>query len=150
MEYRVSKINKVIKNYDDALYAKKESGVIKIFRKAYNWLSFNFNGDILTYAAPSPHLIFCLTDNWTIHGTPVDWGLEPIANRLKAMDLWNNPDFAERMIKSYEKSKESDRRDVSNSMESFLYDFRKQFAKAFNGINTSTLDKIDRRRMKEK
>jgi len=83
--------------------------------------------------------VFSLTDTWTINGEPRDWGIDPVLNRLRAHDLAHNPDLFKQLEQSQEKREKSKRRDFSNSVESFMYDFRDQFAKATNEINTSPL-----------
>lgn len=93
-----------------------------------------------------PHFIFALTDNWSMKGEPRDWGIEPVLNRIKAMDLWRDDSFVENFIKEHDKKTESDDRARRSDMESFLIEFRRQFARATNDINTATMQKIDSRR----
>jgi hypothetical protein len=88
-----------------------------------------------------PHFLFPLTDDWTISGRPVEWGIEVVLARIKAHDLWRDDSLAEQLIASYEKASESKDRDRRNNLESFLYDYRSTFAKATNGVNTSLLPK---------
>jgi len=148
----VRNLNKTISRYDRELFAKRDGlGMIRVLRKAQRFLSYSFDGAILHYAVSTPSDVFCLTDNWTIRGRPVEWGIEPVLARLKAIDVWSHPEIQEELIKNIQKSDLSERRDLRNNIESFLLDFRKQFAKAFNDINTSTLDKkADPRWKKEK
>lgn len=61
------------------------------------------------------------------------------------MDLWRDDTFVEKLIAQTEKNKESRDRDRRNSVESFLYEFKSQFQKATNDINTSTLEKVTRK-----
>ena len=78
----------------------------------------------------------------------MEWGLEVIRNRLVAHDLWNNDNIANQVIRDAEKRSESKERALKNTIESFLLDFRRQFGKTFNDVNTSSLAKIDRRALK--
>lgn len=96
-----------------------------------------------------PYFIFALTDDWTAKGKPRDWGIEVVMNRIRAIDLWKNETVVDRLMKDYTKQAESDDRAMRNSMESFLYEFRRDFAKATNHINTANLGKLDNRRIKE-
>ena len=133
MDTRLQLINETVRGYDRKLYAKrfdKPYGVMGIFRDS----------------KPTPHLIFALTDDWTVKGKPVQWGIDPILNRLRAHDLWNRGDIAGQLDEERSKADASSRRSLRNSIESFLYEFRSQFARATNEINTSTLEKVDRRR----
>lgn len=114
---------------------------------AYTFDVFDYNGTKILASRPQPQPVMDLTDNWNIGGTPVEWGIEPILARLKAIDIASNPTLFEDMMKGYEKLAESKERDFTNNVESFLLDFRRQFAKTFNDINTSTMEKIDKRRL---
>lgn len=123
-----------MKGYDKYLFAKREmNGAIHIHRKDPN-----------NSAAPY-HMVFALTDNWNARGKPRDWGLEVILARLRAMDLWRDETEVERINKQFEKTEQENERDLKNNIESFLKEFRRQFARATDGINTSTLEKKDRR-----
>ena len=142
---RVERLTEEVQTHDRELIAQRMShGRIGIFRKSYRYESYCLDDMNLTYARPSNHLIFTLSHDWTANGRPVDWGIEPIMARLRAIDLWNNESMVEDMIKGYEKDQESADRDRDNSMESFLLDFRRQFQKTFNDFNTSGM-KTDNR-----
>jgi len=119
-------------------------------RESYRYLPYDLDGLRLLVSVPSPHHIFSLTDTWTASGEPVEWGLEPLLHRLKAMDLWNRQDFVEEFIEQAEKEEESEKRSFRNNTEAFLKDFRRQFAKTFEDVNTSTMEKKDRRREHER
>lgn len=145
---RVSILNNHLRDYDDKLYCRVGStGAIDVMRRAYKFDIFTWNGGTYRHLRPISNFIFSLTDDWKPTGRAVDWGIDPLINRLKAMDLWNNPRFAEDLIQSYEKKEKAKDRDFKNSVESFFYDFRRQFARTFDDVNTSTLAKIDRRRL---
>jgi hypothetical protein len=122
-----------LKHYDGELFAVcNKPPRIDVYRQSRDKLS-------------PPHFIFSLTDNWTAQGRPVDWGVEPVISRLRAMDLWNSGVTADDVLKQNEMVEEGKSRDLRNNIESFLLDFRRQFAKATDGINTSTLDKTYRK-----
>lgn len=126
---RAREISKALENYDRCLYAQEmPDGRIDVYRKNRENLS-------------PPHFIFSVTDNWTPQGQKRDWGIEPILNRIRAIDLWRDDKFVERVIAETEKDEESKDRDRRNSVESFLYEFRGQFHKTFNDVNTSLMDK---------
>lgn len=93
-----------------------------------------------------PHFIFALTEDWTHRSTPREWGIEVVLNRIKAMDLWKSETVVDRLMKDAEAREESEKRATRNNIESFLYDFRSEFAKGTNHINTSSLAKTDARR----
>jgi len=130
---RVQEITKAVKSYDLCLYAQEtKPGRIDLYRK-------NRDGN------EQPHFLFSLTDTWQPTGIPVPWGVEPLMNRIRAMDLWRDDKFAETWMAGQEKRKESQDRDRRNSIESFLYDFKGQFQKATNDINTSSLKGLNRK-----
>lgn len=84
-----------------------------------------------------PNFIFSLTDSWQPTGIPVEYGIDVVVNRIKAGDLWRDDQFVENWIAQHEKDVESKDRARNNSIESFLYDFRKQFQRATDSVNTS-------------
>lgn len=143
---RLGKISQEISRYDRELYCTKKDGTICIFRKGYRTEAYDINGESLFYFRPSPYFVFALTHNWKMNGNPVDWGIEPIMARLKAMDLWKQRTIVDEIIEQQEKEAETKDRDLQNNIESFLIDFKRQFAKTFKDVNVSSLEKKDRRR----
>jgi hypothetical protein len=149
--WRAHRITKAIQGYDPELYARNGYGDrIDIFRKVYRYETYDLGEFRLTRSVEEPYRVFSLTDTWTPWGKPVEWGIEPILARLQASDLWKR-DVGGDVISSNEKIKESQDRSRKNNLEAFLSDNRRVFAKAFDGINTSSLDKrTDRRYRDEK
>ena len=139
---REKSLTKKLKAYDRELLVKRhESGVLCVYRKSNMFDRMDFNGKKLYVSRAFDQYIMALTDNWSTNGNPVDWGVEPLLCRIKAMDLWANPQISAELINSYQIAEETKKRDHKNNVESFLRDFRSQFAKATNDINTSTLSK---------
>lgn len=136
MDGRTREVDRLVGLYDRDLFARRESnGVIHIYRK--------------THRSSFPCDFVCaLTENWQPNSPARDWGLEVLHNRLMAMDLWKDETVIDRVNKAAEKRHEDEQRDFSNNVESFLYDFRRQFARATNDINTSSLSKMDKRAAK--
>lgn len=151
MSHRAHRISDAVQTYDYLLYAKADWDSIKIYRKCKeyrnDWLSFEVP---LLVVQRNDHLVMSLTDTWGARGKKVDWGIEPIMARLKAMDLWNSHNVADEFFKNEEKHKKSKERDFRNNVESFLYDFKSQFQKATGDINTSSMSKFDKRRIGDK
>lgn len=141
-----------VKRYDSKLFCKHNGfgfdAPLALFRKGKKAEVFYYQGQTIVWVKDVDHLVFCLTDNWSIKGKPVDWGLEPIRARLVAMDLWNRHTFMDELEAQDEKDKASSQRAFKNTTESFLKDFRRQFARATNDVNTGNLAKIDKRRLK--
>ena len=126
-------LNKALQSYDSCLFAQETKlGRADVYRKR----KFDCN---------PPHFLFSLTDTWTPQGRPVEYGVLVVMDRVRALDLWRNDDFVEDYLKRIEKEKEEKDRDRRNNIESFLYEFRSQFHKATENINTSTLKKLHRK-----
>lgn len=143
---RVGVLNRYLRGYDSELYCEwgLPPGVRQILlgqpKPAIYILRRN------RQKPHEPHFIFALTEDWTHKSAPREWGIEVVLNRLKAMDLWKNETVIDRLMKESIAKEASDKRAQRNSIESFLYDFRREFAKGTNHINTSNLAKIDARR----
>lgn len=151
MKTRAQRLTEIVKRYDSKLYVDTiPSGALAVFRRTSRFISYDIDGDTVAFELPSPYLVFSLTENWSAAGKAVDWGIEVILARLKAIDLWNNDRQAEELLKSYEKADAGRKKDRRNNTEAFLYDFRRQFAKAFDGVNTSNLDRTDKRKLTDK
>lgn len=149
MKARFKRITSELKKYDRELYCGElPSGVPAIFRRTVRQEVYDLNDEDhsqLTVFKDAPHLVFSLTDNWNVAGAIVDWGIEPILARLKAMDLWQNPKFVESLIDSNEKIQAGQTKDRRNNTESFLYELRDKFKKDWKDINTSNVAKKDKR-----
>lgn len=150
MDTVARRLTRAVSGYDRELFVKREGETLRVLRKATRFLSYEVDGQHLLYSVSAPHVIFHLTDNWTVNGKPVEWGVEPLLSRLRAIDS-HKRDVAGEIIENQKKSEEISKKDFRNNNEAFLKDFRRQFSKAFNNINTSTLDrKADLRRKREK
>jgi hypothetical protein len=139
---RAERITEHVKIHDRELYcAKSEEGKLCVYRKSTRWETYDLgNGDVLHFARPAPHFIFALTDNWKMDGKPVERGLLNITERLCWMDSWKR-DLADEAIRQQEKAEQSSARKRRNDNEAFFSDFRKQFARATDGVNVSNLEK---------
>ncbi len=144
---RARRITEELFQYDPMLFARKEDGMIKIFRRSKRIEWSEVDGNSVGFVKEDPHFVCALTHNWSVTGKPVDWGLEPISKKIKENDLWKRDRLADELIASYEKQAESRDRHTKNETEAFLSEFRPQFARAFNDVNTSTLAKTDKRRI---
>ena len=130
MGVRSKTLTKHLSEYDRDLYAVEHKPPrVDVYRKSQ--LGCN-----------PPNYLFSLTDTWTSSGKPIEYGIEVVMNRVKAHDLWRDDNFVEHWIKEHEQEEESKARDFRNSIEGFLYDFRRDFKKAFSDVNTSNMDKV--------
>jgi hypothetical protein len=146
---RARLISNMIYGHDNKLFCEKNrEGKLCIYRKGHRVEYYELEGDHVGFVRPAPHFILALTHNWLESGYSVEWGLLPIMARLRAMDLWSR-DIATESMKETEKANLSKERDLSNKNESFLKEFRRPFAKAFEGVNTANMDKTKDSRRKQ-
>lgn len=147
MDARVKRITEELRHYDRDLYATRiTSGMIQVYRNKRRWETYEFEGQTLRVSRPNPLFIFALTDTWTLKGRPVEWGLEPIASKIREMDNWRDDSQFAEMVNRREKKKADQERAFKNDIRARAMDVRSDFAQATNDINTSTLEKVDRRR----
>ncbi|MES1988822.1 MAG: hypothetical protein V4440_12500 [Pseudomonadota bacterium] len=95
--------------------------------------------------------IFALTDNWLATGTPRNWGIEFVLQRIKDIDAVANERMFEEMDAHNERVDQSRARSMKNEMEAFWSHERRRFAKATDGILTHSLSKDEpRKRLKDR
>ncbi len=137
---RADVITDLVKRYDPLLYCESRDGKLCIYRKSQRIESYDVNGVRIGFVRPAPFIVFALTDSWSLAGEPRDWGLLPIRERLTMIDSWHR-DVAKELLDKQEARAKSKDRDLDNHIESYLKDVRKDFARATNDVNTSTLSK---------
>ncbi len=143
---RADRITRELRKYDPYLFAKKEQNMIKIFRKTNRVQYYEVDGANIGFLVEDPHFVCALTHNWSVNGTPVDWGLEPISRKIRESDLWNRDKLADELIASYDKIAESRDRQIKNQCEDIAGEIRTKFARSVNDMNTANLAKTDLRR----
>lgn len=143
---RADRITRELRQYDPYLFARKEGGMIKIFRRTQRMEFYDVDGSSVGFLKEDPHLVCALTHNWSVNGTPVDWGLEPISRKIRESDLWNRDTIADELIASYDKAAESKDRHIKNQCEDIAGEIRGRFAHAVDDVNVSNLAKTDLRR----
>jgi hypothetical protein len=146
---RADVITEFIKRHDPLLYVDRREGKLCALRRGKRIESYDVDGVGIDFVRPAPHFVFALTENWSMDSRPVDWGLEPILQRLKDIDLWNR-DLVSEQEKLYDKNKASRDRALDNHIESYLKDHRRDFARATNDVSTANMNKIDKRKTGEK
>lgn len=83
--------------------------------------------------------VIALTNTWNHNGVPVEWGLEPIMAQLRSMDAWRYDGIYKDLVDKREREERISKQSYSNDMKARAMDLRRDFAKATNDINTSTL-----------
>lgn len=145
MSWRVTRLNQELRKHDRNLFVVNSNGMIQVWRKADRWQANELSYDESGHSQPM-QFIAALTDNWQATGSPVDLGIEPVLYKIQNMDSWNKGSQLEAMRKRREKEKEDQKRQKVNETRAIAADLRKDFAKATNDINTSSLDMTDVRR----
>ncbi len=141
MDARLDYVNRNLKRYDRSLYCvKSRDNVFKILRKAHRFISIGeFSGRIMFDLIESPEYVFSLTDNWKSNGALREWGAEKILERLKNIDIWDDPDFFDKLDQKNDKVEEIKRKDFHNETLAALWDNQRAIRRGFADINTSNL-----------
>lgn len=133
MTHKMKSLDKQLKSHDGELFCQEtRPGRIDVYRKN-------------KWSAKPPEYIMSLTEDWTIKTRPAPWGDDIVVNRIKAHDLWRDDNYVNEILAHQETKPERQQKALRNSIESFLYDFRGQFAKATDSVNTANLNKIHRK-----
>ncbi len=119
--------------------------MIQVWRVAERWAAADLINGESDHSQPM-QFIAALTDNWNVTGNPIDLGIDPLLWKIQEMDSWSKGSVLDEMRRGRERAKEDRKRQQKNENKARAYDMRKEFAKAVNDINTSTLKKVDRRR----
>lgn len=148
MNTKLRQISRLLNRYDSDLRVKTYiDGAMGIIRKKRRWGSYKLpDGTHLWFGFDDDQLVLPITDTWIESGKPVDWGIEPILWQIQKLDSWRDDGDYDRFVKERERQKENKQREHRNEFKALAYDCRREFAKATNDINTSTLDKTDKRR----
>lgn len=140
-------MNRLVRTHDPDLYVKRAgNGTLCVMKRRVSWESYEFAGALLHYSRIFDDLVLPLTDDWQATGQPVEWGMEPVYWKLQELDGHRDDTGYDKFVKEREQKRANKDRAFKNEVRARAYDLRKDFARATNDINTSTLDKIDKRR----
>ncbi len=149
MDWRTIRINQEIRKLDRRLSASRTpKGTIMILREPDRLAASDYNQINTDGTVHFSQFILALTDTWNLRGKAVDRGIEPILEQLRGMDSWTTSGIYEDMRKRRERNEADQERIQNNEIRARASDMRRDFAKATNDINTSTLEKVDYRRFK--
>ena len=148
---RVERITRELQSFDHKLFCDKNAeGTLRICRKTLRYELYDVDGQEMIFARPAYHVIFYLTNDWTIRGRDVEWGVLPILKKLRECDS-HQRDMANLVEKQAEEQEKSNDRFLDNYTEAFCKENRRAFAKETDGIITSNLNKKkDKRWLEEK
>lgn len=124
---RAERLTQAVRTYDKALYVlQTNTGTYQVWRKEYpkDW-------DGLTFSARNEvQFILALTDDWTLKGKPVEWGIDPLLEKLKEMDAWRDDSYYGQMVKGRERDDANKLSRFKNNARAMAADVRKDVAKA--------------------
>lgn len=152
-----ARYNRIVKKHDKKLFVttNRISKVLEVYRENYTPETYDISGITgepncyLTGILPNHHYIMSLTDTWTVFGNPTFYGETYLLDRLGFIDTWKSDSMANQMEKHNEKIDQSSKRAFNNEVEAFTHDFRNDFKKTFSDVNTSSMEKIDKRKINE-
>lgn len=148
---RVKTITSHLKRYDSDLFADRNNdGFINIMRNHKVYDHFKYQDKNLFVSAIRPQFVTVLTSDWTHNTDPVEWGIEPLLHKIKQMDQWTKKENALEEIRRHNEQVDKNKeRALRNEVRARAADLRRDFALATSDINTSTVEKIDHRRIKD-
>lgn len=133
MDSRVSTVSALVRKYEQGLFAVRDGGgTIHILRRKWVLQGFNFQGQDYAYSVPSSDHVVSLTEDWKRDSKPVEWGLEPIWQKLSAMDSWNQTRFLDEMYELRERNEKLRDRARRGKFYDLAKDTRKDFAREFD------------------
>lgn len=141
MDSVVRFVNRIVKGHDSKLFAKRVGERVIVYREGFKHVPYKLGKVTLIAIESAPQFVLALTHNWQFSGIPRDWGWEPIRQRLKDMDWWENERFMEELEAEEEAREEARKKEMKNSHEALMYEEHSRIKKAWSDINTSNLSK---------
>lgn len=144
---RVQRLTKAVRKIDPDLYVIRiPTGMLQVHRRSDRLRASDYGQrESLNPAWMNPKFILALTHNWTLKGYPVDWGIEPVMQKLRDMDAWSHDVYSE-VVSERESRDYWEKRSNLNEFKAAASEARSGFAKALNDVNTSTMEMVDGRR----
>lgn len=150
MDSKLRQVSRLLKRYDSDLFPKRfKDGALGIMRKERTFDFYQFDRPTkfnLWFARDYDALVVAVTDTWLDSGTPVDWGIEPLLEEIQKLDGWRDDGDYDRFCIERDNNKRNKERAFKNDMRARAADLRREFAKSVNDVNTSSLEKIEKRR----
>lgn len=131
MSYRASLLTWELKKLDRHLYAVQTDQMLQVWRKPddLNLLGLT-DGERLN----SAQFILPLTDDWTLRGKAVEWGVMPVISKLRQMDSWRDDSGLEKFAAARERHAENKKRATRNEFQAIASDIRSEVARVTNDI----------------
>jgi hypothetical protein len=137
MDFEAKRLTKALRGLDSQLFVRRdESGTLAVYCERL-------------LRPDDPEFVVALTRDWTRSTQSREWGVEAIIAKLQSMRR-SPVEVLDDCIRHNQRNEASRTRARRNEDEAFLKDWRRSFAKAADGINTSTIAKVDGRRNREK
>jgi len=162
---RLRRLNQVVKQFDKALYVVQASnGMYQVWRDDWDYVSYQYlidqdfqkgagaqaNGNVKAtekncddyMRVRSPHLILCLTDNWSLTGNIVEWGILPLMKKLSESDGHRDDSIIGKNQNEILEAENQKINNLKNTHQAMAEDIRRPIAKATNDLLLrSTFDK---------
>ena len=126
---RASRLTEIVKRYDKSLYVIRTNEMLQLWRR-----ELPIEIGVPTSARPKEHFIFALTSDWTLKGTPVDWGIEPLLSKLKDSDAWRDDSYYSKMMRERYFQDDNKKRREHNNWKALADDCRRDIARASDEI----------------
>ena len=148
--WQETRLTGVVKRHDPKLFVNKDDfGRMNVWRESYELRPYFVNNATVYCLESAPHYIMSLTHDWQMTGKPCEWGVDPLLNRLRAMDTWSATSFVNAEMEDVNaKIDQSKQRDMNNKLEAAAYESHAVFKKTFSDVNVASMNKIDKRRKK--
>lgn len=117
---RASRLTELVKKYDKSLYVIRTNTMLQLWRR-----ELPIEIGVPTSSRPKEHFVFALTSDWTLKGTPVDWGIEPLLSKLKESDSWRDDSYYAHMMKERNTSEDLRKRREHNNWKALGDDCQK-------------------------
>jgi len=111
--------------------------------------TFEWNGVVYAYSKPVDQFIMSFTEDWQEGSKPVDWGVEPLLERIQEIDSWRDDTGYQRFCERRERNERIKKQTLRNELRARAADMRVDFAKATNDLNLSSVDMLDPRRKQD-
>lgn len=143
-------LTRVVKSYSPDLFVKQTmGGILNLMRRASRMDTFEWNGVVYAYSKPVDQFIMSFTEDWQEGSKPVDWGVEPLLERIQEIDSWRDDTGYQRFCERRERNERIKKQTLRNELRARAADMRVDFAKATNDLNLSSVDMLDPRRKQD-
>jgi hypothetical protein len=146
------RVHKLVNEFDKNLVCRRgPDGVPRVIQQVTDWTLFDLDGTTVAYPVTKDHLVFSLTDNWSGKGKPVEWGLEPIFQKLREISIERRDAQIRELEDEQRKAEELKEKRAMSKFEDIALETRDIYKKTFSDTLLHSVDmKNDVRRKIER